>query len=120
MKNKHKFKYDNIKPNPTADFEKTYNEACRLISHLQNCLQQLTASNKAILEAQPKEVPIYPDIKVKLSNADGNAFAIIAKCSNAMQTADIHPAIQDLFKSQAISSDYSNLLTTCHKWFGVE
>ncbi|MFI3242511.1 MAG: hypothetical protein R3Y43_08100 [Alphaproteobacteria bacterium] len=50
MKKKRKFKWENIKPNEKTNFEITYNEAERLLSHLQNRLQQLAAAYKAEAE----------------------------------------------------------------------
>lgn len=32
-------------------------------------------------------MPKYPDIKVYLTNRDGNAFAILARCKNALTLA---------------------------------
>ncbi|MFI3242393.1 MAG: hypothetical protein R3Y43_07490 [Alphaproteobacteria bacterium] len=124
MKSKKYFKYKNIHANPKADFEMIYKQTTRLIAHLQNNVQQLAASykhcednkNSAVVDTLPR----FPNINVKLSNEDGNAFAIIGQCLKAMKKAGIDPSIQDLFNAEATSSDYSHLLTTCHKWFNVE
>ncbi len=45
-------KYENINSNENADFEKSYKDAIRLLGHLQNRLQQLAASHKAIAEKE--------------------------------------------------------------------
>ncbi len=47
MKKKEKFKWENIKPNEKCDFEITYNETIKLLSYMQNRLQQLAAAYKA-------------------------------------------------------------------------
>ena len=61
----------------------------------------------------------YPNIKVKLTGRDGNAFAIIGSVNAAMRQAGIKPNERDLFLQEAMSGDYNNLLRTTMKWVTV-
>jgi len=61
----------------------------------------------------------YPEIKVKLSGTDGNAYAIMGKVKRALQKADVHLDTIDLFTEEAMSGDYDNLLQTCMQWVTV-
>ena len=38
-------------------------------------------------------MPKHPDIKVYLTNRDGNAFAILARCKNALTLAGLEDII---------------------------
>lgn len=62
----------------------------------------------------------YPDITVKLVGEDGNAFAILGRCSRAMKEAGVPKTEIDRFIEEATSGNYDNLLATCTKWFNVE
>ncbi len=62
-------------------------------------------------------MPKYPEITVKLTGTDGNAFAIIGKVRRALQNAGIE---HSGFVTEAMSSDYDNVLITCMKWVNVE
>ena len=64
-------------------------------------------------------MPKYPDIKVYLTNRDGNAFAIIARCKNALVLAGLEDKWSE-FLTEATSADYPHLLVTVMKWFEVE
>jgi hypothetical protein len=64
--------------------------------------------------------PKYPDITVELVGSDGNAFAIMGKVIKALRDNDISKEERDLFKTEATSGDYNNLLATCMKWVNVE
>ena len=63
--------------------------------------------------------PKYPNVKVKLTGTDGNAFAIIGKCKEALRRAKVSPEEQQAFIKEATSGDYNNLLCTCMKWVDV-
>lgn len=65
-----------------------------------------------------KEGPKYPEVVVKLTESDGNAFAIIGKVRNALRAAGKDDSAK--FVSEAMSGDYDNLLVTCMKWVTVE
>ncbi len=61
----------------------------------------------------------YPNIKVKLTGTDGNAFAVMGAVSTALRKAGISQAEREQFMEEATSGDYSHLLRTCAKWVMV-
>jgi len=61
-------------------------------------------------------MPKYPDIKVRLTGTDGNAYAILAKVSQALKGAGVDSAE---FMAEAMSGDYNALLRTCCRWVDV-
>jgi len=65
-------------------------------------------------------LPKHPDIIVKLVGEDGNAFAILGRCRQAMREADLPKDEVDEFFTEATSGDYDHLLQTCMRWFEVE
>lgn len=64
--------------------------------------------------------PKYPNVKVKLTDEDGNAFAILAAVKRAMRKADVPTEEMDAFRAQAMAGDYDNLLRTVMEWVEVE
>ena len=64
-------------------------------------------------------MPKYPDIKVRLSGEDGNAFFIIGRVRKALKRAGVESAECDQFSNEAMSGDYDNVLQTCMKWVSV-
>lgn len=64
-------------------------------------------------------VPKYPNIKVKLSGSDGNAFAIMARVRQALSKAKVPKKEIDLFIKEATSGDYDNLLQVCMSYVEV-
>lgn len=60
--------------------------------------------------------PKYPDIEVKLTESDGNAFAIMGKVQKALRLAGIDKAEIDAYLSEAMSGDYNHLLRTSMSW----
>jgi hypothetical protein len=58
----------------------------------------------------------YPDVKVRLSGEDGNAFAILGRVRSAMRKARIPKEEIDAFMAEATAGDYDGLLVTCMKW----
>ncbi|MCL2780004.1 MAG: hypothetical protein FWD74_00655 [Actinomycetia bacterium] len=62
----------------------------------------------------------YPDITVRLTGTDGNAFAVLGTVRRALQTAAVEPDEIDAFYAEAASGDYDHLLTTCMAWVDVE
>ena len=62
----------------------------------------------------------YPEIHVQLVGQDGNAFAILGRCFDAMHKTELSKEERDNFHKEATSGDYSHLLTTCMEWFDVE
>jgi len=56
---------------------------------------------------------------VKLSGTDGNAFAVMAKVSNALKEAGYSNMEIKKFREEAMSGDYNDLLATCAKWADI-
>lgn len=63
--------------------------------------------------------PKYPEIEVKLTGQDGNAFAIIGAVSKALRDAKVSKEEQDQFLNEAMSGDYNHLLRTATSWVSV-
>ena len=63
--------------------------------------------------------PRHPDITVKLVSEDGNAFAILGTCRQAMHRARLPQAEIDAFMAEATVGSYDQLLQTCMRWFDV-
>jgi hypothetical protein len=70
-------------------------------------------------QKQTQSAVKYPDIKVELIGADGNAFAIIGKVSGALRKAKISSEEVKAFQDEVVSGDYDNLLVTCMRWVTV-
>ncbi len=49
-------------------------------------------------------------IEVPLVGTDGNAFAIIGNVTKAMREGGVANEIIDIYRDEAIASDYDNLL----------
>lgn len=63
--------------------------------------------------------PKYPNIKVRLVGEDGNAFSILGRCTRALKQNG-HADQVEVFRSEATSGDYDNLLRTVMRWFDVD
>ena len=61
----------------------------------------------------------YPNVKVNLSDEDGNAFSIIARVRRALLKAGVRPDQIEEFCTEAMSGDYDHLLQTAMKWVDV-
>lgn len=61
----------------------------------------------------------YPKIKVKLVGNDGNAFAIMGNVIRELKRNSVPQEEIDVFKKEAMSGDYDNLLSTCMNWVNV-
>ena len=61
----------------------------------------------------------YPNISVKLTGIDGNAFMILGTMMRALRRARLPQEELDLFMNEAKSGDYDHLLQTCMKWVDV-
>lgn len=61
----------------------------------------------------------YPNVKVKLTGSDSNAFAILGKVTSALRVAGVSKEERDQFFKDATSGDYDTLLQTCMKWVDV-
>jgi hypothetical protein len=60
-------------------------------------------------------------IALRLSDVDGNAFAILCKARRAILGSNIEnkTAVWGVIQSEATSGDYEHLLQTMAKWFNV-
>jgi len=58
----------------------------------------------------------YPNIKVRLSGEDGNAFAILGRVSKALRNARVPLEERKEFQAEATKTDYNNVLQTVMKW----
>lgn len=61
----------------------------------------------------------YPNIRVRLSGKDGNAFAILGNVRRAMEKAKVPAKEVSEFFDEATSGDYDHLLYTCGRWVSV-
>lgn len=59
----------------------------------------------------------FPNVRVKLVGEDGNAFAILGRCSTAARRAGVSKEDRDAFLKEAMSGNYDHLLMTCMEWF---
>ena len=66
-----------------------------------------------------KEQIRHPEIRVKLSGEDGNAFAIIGRVTTALKRGGCDPAEVKAFHAEATMGDYDHLLQTCMRWVHV-
>ena len=62
----------------------------------------------------------YPDVVVNLTGQDGNAFSVIGIVTKQLKRYDIDEDEIALFREEAMSGDYNNLLQVCVKWVTVE
>lgn len=63
--------------------------------------------------------PKYPNVKVKLTGQDGNAFNLLAIMQREMRRAGIEQSEVEAFFEEATDGDYDHLLATCMKWVDV-
>jgi hypothetical protein len=63
--------------------------------------------------------PMFPQIKVDLSGADGNVFNILAACTKEAKIAGLRQDVINDFFVEALSGDYDHAIQTCMKWFDV-
>jgi len=61
----------------------------------------------------------YPNIKVRLTGTDGNAFAILGVIKSALIKNKVPATEVKAFLDEAMSSDYNHLLATCMRWVSV-
>jgi hypothetical protein len=61
----------------------------------------------------------YPDIEVRLSGTDGNAFAILGTVQRALRNGGVDQAEVERFYAEATAGDYDNLLRVCMSWVQV-
>lgn len=64
-----------------------------------------------------KTSPKYPNIMVRLSGTDGNAFSLLGLCKTEARKAGLPQEQIAAFFDEATASDYNHLLATCMRWF---
>ena len=63
--------------------------------------------------------PKYPNIEVKLSDNDGNCFAVMGAVKKALRKNNVPQEEINLYLEQAMSGDYNQLLRTTMEWVEV-
>lgn len=71
------------------------------------------------LDDFPKAEPKYPQIKVRFTGQNGNAFNLLGIMQNALRKAKIPKEEIDAIMAEATSGDYDHLLQTCMKFVDV-
>jgi len=69
------------------------------------------------MEVPPHLVIKHPDVHVRLTGKDGNAFTILGLCQRAARQARVPAEDIQAFMAEASAGDYNHLLATCQKWF---
>jgi len=62
----------------------------------------------------------HPEVHVDLVGEDGNAFAILARVTQAMHRAGVSNEEQDAYLKEATSGDYNHLLATTMEWVDAD
>lgn len=68
---------------------------------------------------QPASGPRYPEVEVRLSGCDGNAFNVLGRCRTRARQAGVTDAALAEFRAEATDGDYEHLLATTMRWFRV-
>jgi len=63
--------------------------------------------------------PKYPDVEVRLSGEDGNAFTVIARVRTALRRAGVTTEELAAFTTEATAGDYDHVLQTAMAWVEV-
>lgn len=64
--------------------------------------------------------PLYPEIVVTLTGADGNSLSIVSLVSRAIKRELDDRMLADAFVAEALSGDRDNVINTCFKWVTVK
>ena len=64
--------------------------------------------------------PKYPDVHVRLTGRDGNAFMVLGTVLAALKRAGVTQPEREAFRAEAMSGDYDHLLATAMRWVEVE
>ena len=62
----------------------------------------------------------YPEVKVDLVGGDGNAFAVMGRCTKAAKRAGLTQEQIDEFLDEVKSGDYNHLLQACMEYFDCD
>lgn len=63
--------------------------------------------------------PKFPHIAVELIGQDGNAFAVLGRCLQAAEQAELPTDTIATFIAEAMAGDYDHLLQTAMLWFEI-
>jgi len=75
--------------------------------------------NAMSASANPNPEIRHPEITVRLTGIDGNAYAILGAVRTALRTAG-HADEVAVFLAEATSGDHAHLLATCMRWVTVQ
>jgi coproporphyrinogen III oxidase-like Fe-S oxidoreductase len=65
------------------------------------------------------QIPRFPQVHVRLTGTNGNAFAILRTVREALRKAGVPQYEITQFVEEATKADYVELLMTCLKWVEV-
>ena len=63
--------------------------------------------------------PRHPEVRVRLTGTDGNAFAVLGNVTGALRKAGVSKDERDEFMAEAMEGDYNHLLATAMRWVDV-
>lgn len=61
----------------------------------------------------------YPEVKVQLTGCDSHPFSIVHAVRRGLKAAGVSREEQELFREEALSGDYDNVLQTAMRWVDV-
>ena len=61
----------------------------------------------------------HPEVSVRLTGNDGNAFLILSRVSQALRKAKVPDAEVQAFQDEATGGNYDHLLQTVMRWVDV-
>ena len=64
-------------------------------------------------------MPKFPKVKVKIVGEDGNAFFILGRVLGAMRKGGVSKEEIKKYQEEAMSGDYSNLLSVTAQYVSV-
>lgn len=85
-----------------------------------NDVEQYRPAPTSLSSDNSKMAPRYPHIAVRLSELDGNPFAILGMCRSAARAAHLSPREIEAFFSEATKGDYAHLIEITTRWFNCE
>ena len=62
----------------------------------------------------------YPQVVVKLTERDGNAFGVVGKVQRALEKEGLPESKIKEYLDDAMSGDYNHLLQVTQEWITVE
>jgi Domain of unknown function (DUF4314) len=112
-------------PEPTIDIQWDNGSTLAILPDAGDLIRRLPSDDAdppASSPATPEDPlrPRYPDVQVRLSGEDGNAFAILGRTTAALHAAGVPQEEIDTFFAEATSGDYDHLLQTTMAWVDWE